>query len=159
MQLFYNKYQTINNMIQPAFVVSNGGLEESYNYVQLYRTKEEAINYALLMRISPTNNIYEIQVPEREESINIMFTHKNKRKSAEYVTSQSECVRIANAYYRSKYEEYLEESLRTKSCNYKHMRVKSCTLFQPNCTILQLFGESGAQLSFSCISDVEYCEE
>lgn len=145
--------------MQSAFVVTNGGLEESYNYVQLYRTKGEAVSYALLMHINPVNNIYEIQVPEREESINIMFTHKNKQKSAEYVTSQSECVRMATAYYKENYEEYLQESLQTKSSNYKHHRIKSCILFQPNCTILQLFGESSKQFSFSCISDVEYCEE
>ena len=145
--------------MQSAFVVSNGGLEESYNYVQLYRTREEAVGYAHLMRINPTQNIYEIIVPEREENINIMFTHKNKQKTAEYVSSQSECVRMATTYYKEKYEEYLVESLRTKSCDYKHQRNKSCILFQPNCTILQLFGESSKQLSFSCISDVEYCEE
>ena len=145
--------------MQPAFVVTNGGLEEANNYVQLYRSKEEATSYTRLMRINPAHNIYEVEVPEREESISIMFTHKNKQKTAEYVSSQSECVRLSTAYYKEKYEEYLAESLRTKSCDYKHPRIKSCILFQPNCTILQLFGESSGQLSFSCFSDVEYCEE
>jgi len=145
--------------MQSAFVVTNGGLEESNNYVQLYRSKEEAINYTRLMRINPNRNIYEIEVPEREESISIMFTHKNKSKIGEYVTCQSECMRIATAYYKEKYSEYHAESVRTKSCDYQHQRIKSVLLFQPNCTILQLFGGSESQISFSCISDIRYCDE
>ena len=123
--------------MQSAFVVTNGGLEESYNYVQLYRTKGEAVSYALLMHINPVNNIYEIQVPEREESINIMFTHKNKQKSAEYVTSQAECVRMATAYYKENYEEYLQESLQTKSSNYKSKVAFSFNPIALSCNYLE----------------------
>jgi len=142
--------------MQSAFIVTNGGLEESNNYAQLFRTREEADAYTRLMRINPKYNIYEIEAPEREECISVMFTHTNKKKTAQYVTSQAECTSIATAYFKQKYDEYLAESLRTKSCNYQHMRIKSCLLFQPNCTILQLFGESSGLTSFSCISDIEY---
>lgn len=145
--------------MQPAFVVTNGGLDESLNYIQLYRTKEQALSYARLMRINASHNVYEISVPEGEESISVMFTHVNKTKMANYVESQAECTKMAMAYYKDQYREYLSECYRTKSCDYKHLRIKSCVLFQPNCSILQLFSEHSHRLSFSCFSDVEYCEE
>ena len=144
--------------MQSAFIVTNGGLEENNNYAQLFRTKEEAEDYARLMRLNAQNNIYKIEVPEREEQISVLITHQNKRKSAQYVSSQEEGFGVVTDYYKEKYDEYLAESLRAKSCNYKHQRVKSVLLFQPNCAILQLFGESIRGASFSCISGIKYEE-
>ena len=148
--------------MQSAFIVTNGGLDETNNFAQLFRTKEEAEDYARLMRINARNNMYEVEVPEREEQFSVLITHENKRKSVQYVSSQEEGCSLATGYYKEKYDEYLAESLRTKSCNYSHQRVKSVLLFQPNCTILQLFGGGmeGAirGASFSCISGIKYEE-
>ena len=150
-----NKPPTIYNM-QSAFIVTNGGLEETNNFAQLFRTKEEAVAYARLLRINITYNLYEIDVPEREECVSIMFTHSDKKKTAQYVSSQEECFRIVSSYHKEKYDEYLEESLLNKRCDYRHTRVNSTLVFQPNCTILQVFGGGRGQLSFSCISGIGY---
>jgi hypothetical protein len=142
--------------MQSVFIVTNGGLEQTNNFAHLFRTKEEAINYAQLLRINIKYNLYEIDAPEREELISIMFTHSDKKKTAQYVSSQEECFRLISSYHKEKYDKYFEDSLANKICDYRHTRVNSTLIFQPNCTILQVFGEERGQLSFSCISGIGY---
>lgn len=143
--------------MQSAFIVTNGGLEKNNNYIQMFRTNEEAYAYARLMRINTSHNLYEIDVPEREEVVSIMVTHdmSKKTKTVSYTESQEECFKRASSYYKTQYDEYLAESERTKSWTYEHQKNKVELIFQPCCTILQLFGTNG-QHSFVCFSNVRF---
>ena len=144
-----------------AFIVTNGGLDpvNANNYANVFLTEEEAVRYAALMRINIKHTLFNIEIPERADTVNVLIVHlvEGKRKRLVHVSSQEEAHSIASSYYKQQYDEYLVTQEKTKSWNYEHMKVVSNITYRPDCTIMQMSGAS-AQNAFVCFSNLKLGE-
>lgn len=141
-----------------SYIVTNGGLDpvNSNNYAVAFLTEEEALEYAVLMRINIKYNLYEIETPESTTStVNVLITHfPNKKKTVSYVSSLEEAHATASSYYKQQYDEYLTTQEKTKSWDYEHMKIACNMTYRPDCTIFQMIGPP-TQNSFVCFSNLK----
>lgn len=133
--------------MKSAFVLTNGCVEETaheFNYVRVFRTLSEAEQFAKIVNIQLKYDLYDIEVPEDADTVNIMvvLTARNE-KHIRYIANYDEFSKIALGYYERQHRKLINENNKNEStyCTNTTTRVKNNIMFRNELTIVQMFGQ------------------
>lgn len=133
---------------QTAIILTNGYLNVGYNYVYMFKTKQEAIDHAGKMGMYLKKcNYFKLEIPNDATSINIMVTQEydvNKIIKLQVIDNRQEHIEAAFEYYK-----------KAQSESDIKLSISSNLIFNKNKTIFQMFGNI-YQNSHCFISNIEF---
>lgn len=134
--------------MKTAYILTNGYMDETaqeFNYVRLFRTLREAENFAKITNIPLNYDLYEIEIPENNESTaNIMVVITvNHQKHVKYVESYEEFSKIAFKYYERQHNKELisDKDNNVNYCINTITKIKNNIIFCNKLLIVQMFGQ------------------
>ena len=140
---------------QTVHVVTNGYLNFGYNYILMFKTKEEALtrlkNMGLSWKIA--YNYFELVIPAHDTSINVMITQTCEHDIViARIKDQSEFVQEAFSYYAKIFKDENADNNRSEG-DLRKMHINSHVIFNDEHIYFQMFG-SGYKNSFCFVSNV-----
>ena len=134
--------------MKKVYILTNGFLESGYNYISMFKTKNDTINYSKINHINLKYDLYELEIPFDLNNISIMFIQSNNEKKIQYITDFETTHSSIISYYQNKNNEIENEM-------YKNFKIKSNLFFKDDHTILQFFGNNDLD-SFSIITNISF---
>jgi hypothetical protein len=140
--------QKTRTQTQPAIILTNGYLNVGYNYVYMFKTKQEAIDHAGKMGIYLKKyNYFKLDIPIDATSINLMVTQEydvNKNVKLQVINNRQEHIDAAFEYYKKAHS---ESDIK--------LSITSNLIFNKNKTIFQMFGNIYKN-SYCFMSNLEF---
>lgn len=134
--------------MKKVYILTNGFLESGYNYISMFKTKNDTINYSKINHINLKYDLYELDIPVDLNNISIMFVQSNNEKKIQYISDFETTHSSIISYYQNKNNEIENEM-------YKNFKIKSNLFFKDDHTILQFFGNNDLD-SFSIITNISF---
>jgi len=149
--------------MKTAFVLTNGCVEEKaheFNYVRVFRTLTEAEQFAKVVNIQLKYDLYEIEVPEHSEAVNIIvaLTSSNE-KHIRYVDNYQEFSKVALSYYERQHRKLINDNNKNEYtyCTNTMTRVKNNIMFRNELMIVQMFGQRELnQNSYIYVGNIQF---
>lgn len=133
---------------QTVHILTNGYLNVGYNYIYMFKTKQEAVDHAEKMGMYLKKfNYFKLDIPIEATSINLMVTQPydvNKIIKLQVIGGQQEYIDAAFEYYK---QAQSESDIK--------LSITSNLIFNGNKTIFQMFGNI-YQNSHCFMSNIEF---
>lgn len=133
---------------QTVYILTNGYLNIGYNYVYMFKTKQDALDHAGKMGMYLKKcNYFKLEIPIEATSINLMIVQPhdvNKIIQLQAIDNRQEYIEVAFEYYK-----------KAQSESDIKLSITSNLIFNENKTIFQMFGNI-YQNSHCFISNIEF---
>jgi hypothetical protein len=139
----FNNYIKLYNNATCIYILTNGFLEYGYNYIYMFKNKNDTINFSKSNNIDLKRDLLEMDIIDGIENISIMITQYNNTRIIKYITNVEKSYSFVIDYYKT--EQNKKETV----------KIKSNIMFKNNHTVLQFFGNT-SQNSFSIITNIGF---